>query len=293
MIASGAQAKAIAGIPPEPRRAELAARRFPVAQAALACCHLCAHHCGANRLLGESGPCHAGSRARYFTAQTEVTDESGFGPVFSIALGGCDMRCAFCITRIPSWNAAGGEQFIPEKMAHEANVALANGARSIMILGGEPTIHLPAVLAFISHLPDDAGLIWKTNGHGSERARELLDGMFDCWVVDYKFGSEECAQRLAGVGHYRENVHENLIWAELHTRLIVRHLLMPGHVECCWRPVAAWIGEHLPGVQVNLRTAFWPIQGKGGPVGLKRLVSGPEARTASLIAREYKLNLIS
>ena len=157
-------------------------------------------------------------------------------PVFSIALGGCDLRCIFCITRKPSWSTTGGALFVPEKMAKVATSALAVGARSVMILGGEPTIHLPAVLEFISHLPDSAGLIWKTNGHGSETARQLLDGMFDCWVVDYKFGNEACALELAGISNYRDTIHQNLLWAAEHSKLIVRHLVMPGHVECCWRP---------------------------------------------------------
>lgn len=293
MIAPGPQEKTDAGIRPAVRRAELAAQRLPAARAALSCCDLCAHHCGANRLAGETGPCRAGAEARYFSAQTEVSDESSLGPVFSIALGGCDMRCVFCITRMPSWNAAGGNQFIPEKMAQAAVQALAKGARSIMILGGEPTIHLPAVLEFISYIPDGVRLIWKTNGHGSELARNLLDGLFDCWVVDYKFGNNDCAQRLAGTLNYLSAVHENLFWAASHSRLIVRHLLMPGHVHCCWRPVAAWLNSHLPEAEVNLRTAFWPIQGKRGPAELRGVIAGSEARAARLIAREHQLNLIS
>jgi putative pyruvate formate lyase activating enzyme len=293
MIAPGPQEKTDAGIRPAVRRAELAAQRLSAARAALSCCNLCNHHCGANRLAGETGLCHAGVEARYFSAQTEVSDESSLGPVFSIALGGCDMRCVFCITSMPSWNAAGGNRFIPENMAKAAVQALGKGARSIMILGGEPTIHIPAVLEFISHLPDGARLIWKTNGHGSELSRKLLDGLFDCWVVDYKFGSEDCTRRLAGTSDYLSAVHENLLWAASRSRLIVRHLLMPGHVDCCWRPVAAWLASHLPEVEVNLRTAFWPIKGNQGPAELRGVVNGVEAKTARLIAREYQLNLIS
>jgi putative pyruvate formate lyase activating enzyme len=178
-------------------------------------------------------------------------------------------------------------------MAITAAGAVANGARSIMILGGEPTLHVPAVLEFISHLPEGVHLIWKTNGHGSQVARDLLDGMFDCWVVDYKFGSDLCAQRLAAIGNYRDSVRENLFWAASHSHLIVRHLVMPGHVECCWRPVAAWLCEHLPGVQVNLRTAFWPMQAKKGFGELSRVVGASEAQAARLIAQEYQLHLIS
>lgn len=99
-------------------------------------------------------------------------------------------------------------------------------------------------------------LVWKTNAHASAQARELLDGMFDVWLADYKFGNDSCARRLAKVPNYNRIVRENLVWANHHCELIVRHLLMPHHVECCWRPVAKWLAENLPGVKVNLRSGF-------------------------------------
>src|SRR5436189_156087 len=78
-----------------------------------------------------------------------------------------------------------------------AGAALDLGARTIMILGGEPTIHLPAALDIVAALPDDARLVWKTNAHASAQARALLDGLFDLWLADYKFGNDLCAQRLS------------------------------------------------------------------------------------------------
>ena len=118
-----------------------------------------------------------------------------------------------------------------------------------MLLGGEPTIHLPTALEFASLLPDDATLVWKTNAHATAEARALLDGVFDVWVADYKFGNDACAQRLAKVPDYTAVVRENLRWAHTHTDLIVRHLLMPGHVDCCWRPIAEWLAAELPGCE--------------------------------------------
>jgi putative pyruvate formate lyase activating enzyme len=224
----------------------------------LADCHLCAHHCGVNRLVGPAGVCHAGSAANFFSAQAEVSDELELIPTFAVALSGCDLRCDFCITGGPSWNPRAGEGFDAPTMADRARQALDHGARTVMVLGGEPTIHLPTVLEFVAELPDDAKLVWKTNAHGSAEARALLEGLFDVWLADFKFGNDACAQRLAKVSDYVGSVQENLVWAHAHSELVVRHLLMPGHVECCWRPVAEWLAAELPGVKVNLRSGFWP-----------------------------------
>ena len=246
---------------------------------------------GVNR-LGETGLCHAGSAGEFFHAQTEVTDELELIPTFAVALSGCDLRCNFCITGAESWNPRAGKFFSAQAMAAKANVALAGGAKTVMLLGGEPTIHLPAALEIVAALPDDAKLIWKTNAHGSAQARALLDGMFDVWVADYKFGNDNCARRLAKVPDYVRVIRENLLWANEYSELIVRHLLMPGHVDCCWRPVAEWLAENLPGVKVNLRSGFWPAWKSARHAELGDTVADTETRRAEAIAYEYQLNLV-
>jgi putative pyruvate formate lyase activating enzyme len=277
-----------AGVP----RSTLARERAAAARAALADCRLCAHECGVNRLVGEAGLCHAGAEARIFMAQAEVSDELELIPTFAIALSGCDLRCDFCITGGPSWNPRAGEPVPLEILAGQARAALADGARTIMILGGEPTIHLPAALAIVAALPDDAKLVWKTNAHGSALARELLDGMFDIWLADFKFGNDACAQRLAKVPDYVRVVRENLLWANEHSELMVRHLLMPGHVDCCWQPVAEWLAAELPAVKVNLRSGFWPAWHSARHSDLRRTVSNSESAQAWRIARNCGLNLV-
>jgi putative pyruvate formate lyase activating enzyme len=306
-------------------RSQLAAARAAEAHSALACCRLCAHRCAVNRLEGQMGLCHAGPIARFFSAQTEVTDELELIPVFAVAFSGCDLRCDFCITGRESWDAKAGEALTrragvsparalnapPIGEARSANGpagrppceglaalaertrrALNSGARSVMILGGEPTIHLPTAIEFAAQLPDHAKLVWKTNAHATEEARRLLDGVFDVWVADYKFGNDACAQRLARVPDYTAVVRENLRWAFTRTDLIVRHLVMPGHVECCWRPIAAWLASELPGVKVNLRTGFWPGWFSARHPELRQPVLCAESEAAFEIARTHALQLV-
>jgi putative pyruvate formate lyase activating enzyme len=272
-----------------PARARERARR---ARAMLADCRFCAHDCGVNRLAGETGLCRAGAETRFFSAQAEVSDEMELIPTFAVALSGCDLRCDFCITGASSWNPRAGLGFDAAAMAARAEAALQDGAKTIMVLGGEPTIHLPGALEFVSRLPASAKLIWKTNAHGSAQARELLDGMFDVWLADFKFGNDACAQRLAKVSDYVKVVRENLRWANAKSELIVRHLLMPGHVECCWRPVAEWLAENLPGVKLNLRDGFWPAWRARRHGEFRKMISSPESDFAFGLARELRLNLI-
>ena len=266
--------------------------RAAAARAALADCHLCAHHCGVNRLAGELGRCHAGPTARAFSAQVEVGDELELIPTFAIALSGCDLRCDFCLTGDASWNPRAGEPLRPDLLARRAGAALAGGARTVMLLGGEPTVHLPAALDIVAALPATAKLVWKTNAHASAQAREWLDGMFDVWLADYKFGNDTCAERLAKVQNYGATVRENLLWASRHSELIVRHLLMPGHLDCCWRPVAEWLAAELPGVKVSLRPTFWPAWRAARHPELRRTLPALQTKQASKLAEALGLHLI-
>ena len=243
-------------------RAGLAALRAAEAEAHLRACRLCAHRCGVDRLSGVLGPCHAGPVGRVFHAQVEVGDESDLTPVFAVAFSGCDLRCDFCNTGRESWDPSAGT--VPDLeesdglAARIRRAAEAGSIRSAMILGGEPTIHLPSALRLVAALPETLAVVWKTNAHGTAESNALLDGVFDVWVADLKFGNDACAQRIARVCDYSRIVRDNLLWAAPRTRLIVRHLLMPGHLDCCWRPVAQWLASALPQVEVSLRTGFWP-----------------------------------
>jgi putative pyruvate formate lyase activating enzyme len=272
-----------------PGRARRARARMGSARRVLRNCQLCAHQCGVDRVAGERGNCRAGLRARCFGAQTEVNDEPELAPCFAIALSGCDLRCDFCISGLESWNPEAGDPVAALALARQATCALASGARSVMILGGEPTIHLPTVLELVSNLPEAATLVWKTNAHGTAQSRALLEGLFDVWVADYKFGNDTCAARLAQVPHYTLRVRENLRWAAVHTRLIVRHLLMPGHIDCCWRPVATWLAQALPGVTVSLRSGFWPGWFSRRHAELRRTTCRSEVEQAHQIAHQCGL----
>lgn len=231
---------------------------------------------------------------RLFSAQVEVGDELELIPAFAIALSGCNMRCAFCITGDESWHASRGDSIDTAALAARAVRALHSGAaKTILILGGEPTIHLPWLLEFVGLLPDDARLVLKTNGLSTAFERRLLTGLFDVWLVDFKFGNERCAFSLSRTAPYGAAVEETLVWAHREADLIVRHLLMPGHVECCWRRVANWLAHNLPEARVSLRFGYWPAWQADRLPGMNRPVTRGEQSAALAIADGLGLCLIS
>jgi len=67
---------------------------------------------------------------------------------------------------------------------------------------------------------------------------------------------------------------------------------MPGHIDCCWRPVAEWLAREVPGVKVNLRSGFWPAWQAARHPELCRTASTQESQRAWELARDLRLNLV-
>jgi hypothetical protein len=137
----------------------------------------------------------------------------------------------------------------------------------LIFVGGEPTASLPAALDLLAVLDELPPLGWDTNLLLSPASRELLEGVVDTYIADLKFGNDACAERLAGAERYMERMEENLIWARGAGRLIVRHLLLPGHYECCFKPLLAWLAERIGPVRLSLGGQYLPPEGGSPPEG--------------------------
>ena len=236
-------------------RPEAAARALR-AGGMLSACRLCAHACGADRRdpgVVARLPCRAGTAARIFHLGAEFAGEAALVPTAVVSFAGCNWRCRFCLTGGPSQDATRGESFDPDDAARR--LLAQPGLRSLTILGGEPVIHLPAALALIARIPPELPVVWKTNASAGAEALDLLDGQVDLVLADLKFGSDVCARTLAGAAH-QETVWTNLRWAAERGLLRVRHLLMPGHLECCTRPALERLARELPGTRISLMTGF-------------------------------------
>ena len=129
--------------------------RLDRARQQFACCALCEHRCGANRQGGERGPCRAGVEARVFRHRVECGEELQLIPSHLFYLSGCDLRCAFCIAEENAFDPLRGAPLTGELLRRAIPWGRARGARSIQWVGGEPTIHLPAILETMDDCRDD------------------------------------------------------------------------------------------------------------------------------------------
>lgn len=280
--------------------------RLDLANAALRDCRLCPRLCRSDRTRGPAGSfCKLGAEAWVYKELLSVGEEPAIGPTWLIDLGGCSLRCLYCsewahvvhpqrgdVQRLePAWFAA----------RHARRVA--QGAQTVSFVGGDPTPSAVAVLYALAAVPEPLPVVWNCNGLLAPQAAEILRDVVAVWSIDSKFGNQRCAQQVAGARGF-DAVAETATAIGMALRqpqvgrlpkLIVRHLLMPGHLDCCTRPVLAELAELLAGVPgdqavVNLMTMYVPPSDRRGQLPnapeLGRWSSSDEVATAQSYGRQ-------
>jgi putative pyruvate formate lyase activating enzyme len=255
-------------------------------------CQLCEHRCRADRLHGERGPCKAGTEARVFRHRIEYGEETELIPSHLFYTSGCDLRCAFCIAEANAFNPQAGTLLTVDFLREAIDWGRARGAQNVQFVGGEPTIHLPAILSALSEVHELPRIVWKSDFYFTPTVFDLLDGVADVYVADFKFGNDVCAKQIASVDPYVAIVTRNLLLAQPKADLIVRHLLLPGHMDCCYRPIVRWMAEFMPSAKFSLRDGYLPRWRAARDPQLNAVIDAGTARAARGLAREAGLNLI-
>jgi putative pyruvate formate lyase activating enzyme len=233
-------------------------------------CDVCAARCHVDRHAGELGLCGLGVAGRVYKEYLHLGEERCLVPSHTVFLAGCNLRCVFCSDLGPVEHPQRhGTPLAPAGLAARIALRRSQGARNVNFVGGLPDVNVLYVLRTLALCPPDTHVVWNTNLWTTEEAIRQLTGVVGTWLVDHKFGADRCARELARVKGYTERLQRLLPVAAAAGPTIVRHLLMPGHLECCTRPVLEWLARQLPDATVNLMTAYHPfhLAGSPGPLG--------------------------
>jgi putative pyruvate formate lyase activating enzyme len=252
-------------------------------------CRLCEKRCGIDRAAGERAPCGLGDQSWCFKRHVSYAEELQLLPSYMVYLGGCNFRCRFCVQGPTCFSPRLGVQVHPAEVARDFERVVGRGARTINLLGGEPSLHLHTILEVAAEADEPLPLVLNSNMYMTPEVLDLLDGVIALYVADFKFGSDTCARSLAGIDRYIEVVSRNLLLAADRAPLIVRHLLMPGHIECCFRPVVQWLADHLPETPFNLMTGYVPAWRAADSDSLSRTLTAAECEEAERTVRALGL----
>ncbi|MEW5748421.1 MAG: radical SAM protein [Candidatus Thermoplasmatota archaeon] len=227
-------------------------------------CVLCERRCRARRGEGQAGHCEV-LDARVTSEFIHMGEEPDLVPSYTVFFAGCTFDCVYCQNWEISTRPRSGIRIPPDELARmiEGRAGRARGlrtaaARNVNWVGGDPTSNLPYILRTLQGCDADIAQVWNSNMYLSEEAMELLDPVVDVYLTDFKYGNDACAMRLSGVPEYMRVVTRNHLKARAHAEMIIRHLVLPGHVECCTRPALEWIASNLVDVKVNVMAQYRP-----------------------------------
>lgn len=234
-------------------------------------CRLCPRECGVNRAAGETGFCGCPAAALVAKTMRHMWEEpvlAGSGGSGALFFGGCTLGCKYC------QNAAisGGPVGKPTDSAGLRQIfedLIAQGAENIDLV--TPTHFLPTILpALEPKLP--VPVVCNCGGYERVETLRELEGKIDIYLPDFKYADGALAAALSGAPDYfpraqdaiREMVRQTGApqWQgdKLLRGTVIRHLILPGHVDNSLR-VLDWIGETFaPGqVLVSLMRQYTPM----------------------------------
>jgi len=275
-------------------------------------CRACPRDCAVNRLEDERSVCRTGRHAVVSSCFAHFGEEDclrgwrGSGTIF---FGHCNLRCVFCqnfeISQGIREEEARGTT--PERLARMMLELQAAGCHNVNFVTPEHVV--PQVIEAVA-LAVDFGLklplVYNTSAYDSPESLELLDGLVDVYMPDFKLWSAERSRRYLKAEDYPEVARAAI--AEMHRQVgpleldadglarrgvLLRHLVMPGCLDET-RAILEWTARELgPETYVNLMDQYRPagrISRERYPE-LDRRVTSAEYREALAIAGHLGLRL--
>ena len=258
-------------------------------------CTLCPRQCGALRdeLHGE-GFCRMPSlpvcarAALHFWEEPCISGQTGAGTVF---FSGCTLGCVFCQNR-PISREHFGKALTPDELYAVFGRLADQGAACIELV--TPT-HFTHVLAKVLERPVPGGLpvVWNSGGYERRPALRTLEGRIDVYLPDLKYLTPALAEKYSGAADcpeaaqaailemYRQRGPARIEGGLLKSGVLIRHLILPGHVGEAKR-VMDWVAEAFPpgAVLFSLMAQYTPVGPPDGFPELGRPLRPSELRAA-------------
>ena len=268
-------------------------QRVERAVSLLESCTACPRNCRVNRLEDKFAVCRTGRYAVVSSYNAHHGEEDclrgwrGSGTIF---FSGCNLRCVFCQNFDISWHLR-GTPAPPEKLARMMLELQSDGCHNINFVTPEHVV--PQIVGALP-LAAERGLrlpiVYNTSAYDSMESLELLDGIVDIYMPDFKYWDSEMARKYSKAPDYpevaRRTIKEmyrqvgDLVMDErgLAKRgLLIRHLVMPG--ELSPRTYVNVMAQYYPAGKVS-RSEYAEINRRVLPSEYARALD--EARRAGL-----------
>ncbi|MCP4129792.1 MAG: radical SAM protein [bacterium] len=247
--------------------------RVEKAAAIISSCTLCPHNCRVDRTGSARGKCGGGEQPCISSCSPHFGEEAclvGTGGSGTIFFAGCSLSCLYCQNYDISHLRMGREVTFDE-LAEMMLSLQVKGCHNINFV--TPTHMAYAILKSLQ-LAIPRGLriplIYNTGGYDSVETLELLEGLVDIYMPDFKYMDPNTAEELSGAADYPQVAMEAL--KEMHRQvgdlsitvrgiaekgLLVRHLVLPNDLAATSR-VLAFLADLSTDTYINVMDQYRP-----------------------------------
>ncbi len=237
-------------------------------------CRVCPRDCEIDRFNNKIGVCKSGRLARVASAFPHFGEEDclrGWNGSGTIFFGWCNLRCVFC------------QNFETSQLGEGAEVALSELARIMLDLQDigchninfvTPEHVVPQILEALV-IAVERGLrlplVYNTSAYDSIESIQLMDGLVDIYMPDFKLWDTEHCRKYLIASDYADAARK--VIAAMHAQVgelkvdeqglalrgvLARHLVMPGLLDDT-REIMHWIADNLSrDTYVNVMDQYYP-----------------------------------
>lgn len=253
-------------------------------------CNFCERRCEVNR-YEKKGFCKCGVVSHFSSEFLHMGEEPELIPSHTIFFNRCTFACVFC----QNYDIVYSDDLLADAkdLAYIVDKRYRQGSRNLNLVGGNPDQHAHTIVEILLNVNSNVPIVWNSNMYHSVELANVIEDIVDVWLGDFKYGNNKCALRYSKVPRYLEVVQRNFLRAKENGELLIRHLVMPSHLECCTEKIVDWVAENLgKDVRFNLMFQYYPTFKAYEYPEIARRLSVEEMKQAYAIASKKLTNLV-
>ncbi|MGB5617903.1 MAG: radical SAM protein [Desulfobacterales bacterium] len=250
------------------------AEKIRSARSMLHTCTLCPRECRVDRLAGQTGVCKTGAHAwvssytPHYGEEAPLVGTNGSGTIFFTH---CNLLCIFCQNFDISHEGI-GQEVSAEQLAAIMIDLQRMGCHNINFVTPSHVVwQILEALALAAENGLRVPLVYNSGGYDRVETLQLLEGVFDIYMPDFKFWDPRVAEETCNAPDYPEVARNAL--REMHRQvgdlvidgnriarrgLLVRHLVLPEGLAGT-REIMRFIADDIStDTYVNIMTQYRP-----------------------------------
>lgn len=252
-------------------------------------CRICPRNCGADRFSDKLGYCKSDAGFHISSICSHRGEEpviSGKNGICNIFFSHCNLQCIFCQNHQISYNhIPTSKKWRPEEVIGSVISLLDEGCMNVGFVS--PSHFIPQMKFIIRQLRQHGRkpvFVYNTNAFDTIETIAGLESKVDVYLPDFKYADKELSRKYSDAARYPEFALKAIKemyrqkGSSLHLNedgiaesgLIIRHLVLPGHVQNSLDVLRLIADEISVNVHISLMSQYHPTVNVKGRVPLNR-----------------------